>query len=177
MRNMKKLINAEKSDFDRIRSIYLEIINNTPNMKKYVKWEYGKHPNDDMLNKYIDDGDMYMFMENETILGVVALTFYQTEEYDSVDWKADASGNEIMVVHLLGVTPKEQGNGYARKIIEAALDEGRKRGAKVCRLDALSTNIPAQKLYEGIGFEYRETQEWYVQNVGWIDFCLYEYML
>ena len=82
-----------------------------------------------------------------------------------------------IIIALFGVTPKEQGNGYARKIIEAALDEGRKRGAKVCRLDALSTNIPAQKLYEGIGFEYRETQEWYVQNVGWIDFCLYEYML
>ena len=42
------------------------------------------------------------------------------------------------------------------------------------RLDTLASNIPAQHMYEKLGFEYRGKQNLYAENTGWTDFLYYE---
>ena len=54
---------------------------------------------------------------------------------------------------------------------------GKKMGKKAVRLDALVCNIPAHRLYESLGFQKRDQRRWYADNVGWIDFFLYELIL
>lgn len=44
----------------------------------------------------------------------------------------------------------------------------------ICWGDTLASNIPAQKLYEKLGFTYSGKQHWYAENTGWTDFYLYE---
>ena len=48
---------------------------------------------------------------------------------------------------------------------------------KAVRLDALSCNKPAHKLYESLGFINRGTERWYAENVGWMEFFLFEFVL
>ena len=45
------------------------------------------------------------------------------------------------------------------------------------RLDAIKTNIPAQRLYEKYGFARCGTEQLYYESTGWTEFILYEYLL
>ena len=171
---MNNLVKATAADFEKVRSAYIEIIRRTPGMKEYVRWEYGKHPSDEMIQKYIDGGNMYLFMEGENLAGVTAITFSQGEEYHPVKWQLEANDDEVMVLHILGIMPDFQGKGIGKKMIHAALELGRSNKMKVCRFDALYSNLPAQKLYEGLGFVYCGKQRLFADNTGWTDFYLYE---
>lgn len=174
---MNNLVKATAADFEKVRSAYIDIINRTPSMKEYVRWEYGKHPSDEMIQKYIDGGNMYLFMEDGNLAGVIAITFSQGEEYHPVKWQLEANDDEVMVLHILGIMPDFQGKGIGKKMIHAALELGRSNKMKVCRFDALSSNLPAQKLYEGLGFVFCGKQHWFADNTGWTDFYLYELAL
>ncbi|MDD5922530.1 MAG: hypothetical protein PUC44_05065 [Eubacteriales bacterium] len=48
---------------------------------------------------------------------------------------------------------------------------------KAVRLDVLAGNVPAEKLYEGLGFKYMDALKMYYEDTGWTDYELYEYVL
>lgn len=168
---------ATRTDFDRVKAVYLDIEENTPGIKEYARYEYGKHPKDEDITEYINDGNMYMFMDEEAIAGVIVITFYQGEDYHPVNWQISAADDEVMVLHLFGIAPSYQGRGVGSEMIRQALQMASQKAMKACRLDTLASNIPAQKLYEKLGFTYCGKQHWYADNTGWTDFFLYEYVL
>ena len=171
------LIKAGTADFEKIKNAYIDIAENTPDIDKYARYEYGKHPNDEEITDYIADGSMYMLIDGDAIAGVVAITMFQGEDYHPVQWQIDASDNEVMVLHLLGIVPPYQGKGAGKEMIRKALDLAKEKSLKSCRLDTLASNIPAQRFYEKMGFLYCGKQHWYAENTGWTDFYLYEFVL
>ena len=62
-----------------------------------------------------------------------------------------------MVIHALGVDPEKAGKGYGRKMVQFAIDTARQNQQKVIRLDVLKGNVPAERLYSGMGFCYLHT--------------------
>lgn len=171
------LVQAVQSDFEKVKAAYIEIINHTPGMDRYARWEYGKHPTDESIKAYIDAGNMYMFMDGEIVVGVVAITFVQGDDYHPVKWQISAKDDEVVVLHLLGITPKYHGAGVGRKMLQEVWKIASEKKMKACRVDTLASNIPAQKFYERLGFVYCGKQHWYADNTGWTDFYLYEYEL
>ena len=53
------LVNTD--DFETVKGKYIDVIENTPDIEKYARWIYGKHPTDESLKAYIDRGEMYVF--------------------------------------------------------------------------------------------------------------------
>ncbi|MGN0633233.1 MAG: GNAT family N-acetyltransferase [Oscillospiraceae bacterium] len=168
---------AECSDISKIQKYYKYVADNTENMDKYGRWIYGQHPTDDMIEGYIVDGDMYFAEENGMVIAAAAVTFFQNTDYHSVQWNVDAKDDEVAVIHILCIHPKKQGCGLAKKIVKEITDLAKTRHMKAVRLDALSCNTPAHKLYEDSGFIKCGTQNWYASNTGYIDFYLYELVL
>ena len=62
------LVNTD--NFETVKSKYIEVIENTPDMEKYSRWIYGKHPTDELLKAYIDRGEMYVLTDGEEIAGI-----------------------------------------------------------------------------------------------------------
>lgn len=62
--------------FEDIKRRYLEVIEQTPGMAEYTRWKYGQHPSDEMLQGYINRGEMYVYTEEETVKGMVAITIH-----------------------------------------------------------------------------------------------------
>ena len=81
------------------------------------------------------------------------------------------------MIHLFCVAPEFQGQGLARKTMGLVMDESRNAGKKSVRLDAITCNEPAKRLYESLGFQKRDQRNWYTANLGYIDFYLYEFAL
>lgn len=170
-------LKCEATDFDRITTFYKYVSNHSPDMAKYGRWVYGQHPTDAMIQKYIDEGYMYHLESDGSILAAVALTPFQGNDYHPIKWNIDITDDEVLVVHILCVSPNVQRTGVAKKVMWEVIRHAANIGKKAVRLDALSCNEPAHKLYESLGFRRCGVQNWYAENTGWIDFYLYEYCL
>lgn len=62
------------------------------------------------------------------------------------------SNSHVLLVGGLAVDPSRQKAGIGRMLIDAAVRESSRRGARKLSLRVLSTNSPAQRLYEQCGF-------------------------
>lgn len=173
-----ELFQAGEQDFLGLQEFYKNLIAKTPDMRQYCPWEYGVYPTDALLREHIDNGDLYYMESNGAILAALVLLPYQEENYAwDNPWRAALEDDQVATVHMLGVNPEMQGQGIAHRAVEAAIQKARKMGKKAVRLDALSCNLPAQKLYRSMGFAEVGTARWQSANLGWTDFVLYEYFL
>ena len=164
-------------DFDAVKSGYLDVIKNTPDIEKYARWSYGKHPTDDMLRSYIANDEMYTLAEGGRIAGMAAIVMRQGRDYEVVPWACRLANDEVATIHLLAVCPAFRGRALGSVILKQAAALARQNGKKALRLDMLESNLPARRMYEKSGFVYRGKQRWYAENTGWDNFLLYEKLL
>ncbi len=169
-----KLVKATINDFESIIEFYDDVILRTPEMETYARWKKGQHPTEEGIKAYIEEGCMYLYKENDTIVGAMAVTMYQGEDYHAIEWAKHVEDNEASVIHILAVNPDYQGTGVGAEMIREAINLSADSGMKSIRLDALASNTPAHKIYKRIGFEYRGKQHLYAENTGWTDFLFFE---
>lgn len=62
------------------------------------------------------------------------------------------SNRHVLMLHGLAVDPAHQGRGVGRRIVAAAIEEARRRGARRLRLRVLGHNRVARHVYEACGF-------------------------
>ena len=96
------------------------------------------------------------------------------ESYDGAPWSVDASDDELLVVHALGVRPSFAGRGIAKVMTQYAIRLGRETGMKTIRLDVLKGNVPAERAYRKVGFAYCRTAHMFYEDTGWTEFDLFE---
>ena len=166
---------ATQKDFDAIIAFYDDVTARTPEMATYARWQKGKHPTVEGIRAYIDEGSMYLYRENGIIVGAMAVTMYQGEDYHAIDWVQQVVDDQVTVIHILAVSPDSQGKGIGSEMIREAIRLAKKKGMQAIRLDALASNTPAHRLYERLGFEYRGKQHLFAENTGWTDFYFFEY--
>jgi len=170
-----KLELAIQNDFDAIITFYNDVTKRTPEMATYARWSKGKHPTVEGIRAYIEEGSMYLYRESGTIVGAMAVTMYQGEDYHAIEWALHVPDDRVAVIHILAVSPDSQGKGIGSEMIREAIRLAENKGMQAVRLDALASNTPAHKIYERLGFGYRGKQHLYAENTGWTDFYFYEY--
>ena len=161
-------------DFAVVREKYIEVIEHTRDMNIHARWIYGQHPTDAMIQSYIDRREMYLFIDGQNVAGMTAITMYQGEDYHEVIWSQNLKDDEVASLHIFTVTPEYQGKGVSKRMMAEIISLAMEKGKKAIRLDTLVSNIPAQHMYEELGFAYRGKQSLYAENTGWTDFLYYE---
>ena len=170
-----ELNKATIEEFESIIAFYDDVTERTPDMERFARWQKRKHPTIDGIRAYIEEGSMYLYKENDAIVGAMAVTMYQGEDYHAIEWSQQVKDNEAAVIHILAVSPDVQGKGVGSEMIREAIRLAQTNGMKAIRLDALASNTPAHKIYKALGFEYRGLQHLYAENTGWTDFYFFEY--
>ena len=158
------LYQATFEEDDAIQAFYDDVTARTPDMSLYARWSKGKHPTADGIRSYIKEGSMYLYKEQGVIVGAMAVTMYQGEDYHAIEWSQPVPDDEVAVIHILAVHPDRQGSGVGSEMVREAV-----------RLDALTSNTPAHSMYKRLGFEYRGKQHLYAENTGWTDFYFFEF--
>lgn len=165
---------ASLEDYDSIIAFYDDVIERTPEIEKHARWQHGKHPTADGIKSYVNEGCMYLYIEQDTIVGAMALTMYQGADYHAIGWSRQVQDDEVSVIHILAVSPDKQDTGIGSEMVREAINLAKAKGMKSIRLDALATNTPAHKIYERLGFVYKGKQHLYAENTGWTDFFFFE---
>ena len=116
-----KLELARQNDFDAIIAFYDNVTERTPEMATYARWSKGKHPTVAGIRAYINEGSMYLYRERGIIIGAMAVTMYQGEEYHAIEWARQVGDDEVAVIHILAVSPDRQGEGIGSEMIREAI--------------------------------------------------------
>ena len=169
-----ELIQAKADDFDVVAQFYRDSINGNPEMERFGRWIYGLHPTDEMILRYVRSGAMYTCQADGEILCAFAITPSQGDDYHDTAWGLNLEDEQVAVVHLLCVNPEYQHQGIGKRAMAHAIALAKQMEKNAVRLDALSSNTPAHRLYESLDFERRGTAHWFTDNVGWTDFYLFE---
>lgn len=172
-----KLKKASEEELDQIRALYWRLLDSSPKYGEILQWKKDIYPKDDDWTAYIVKGEMYLILQDADVIGAAAVTNAQSEAYRKIHWTVKAEDQEAAVVHLLMISPEYQGHGVATAALDAIIRLAAEKNKKAVRLDAIRTNVPAQKLYEKYGFVNCGTAQGYYESTGKTEFVFYEYAL
>ncbi len=107
--------------------------------------------NERMMRSAFDGGRYfgYCAFDGENLIGFIACTLGLDE--------CDLEG--------VAVRPEYRGKGIAKKLIASAIEDIKKTTANGFMLEVRESNIPAQKLYESLGFERISVRKKYYDGV------------
>lgn len=168
---------AKISEYEKVKAFYYNLIDMMQDAEYAPGWEKGIYPTDNYLKESIENEELFVGMLNGKIIAAMVINHNFNESYRKVNWPTEANPEETMIIHILGVLYTYGGMGFAKQLVKKAIAYAREMQQKVLRLDVLSGNVPAERLYVGAGFEYIDTVRMFYDDTGWMDFKLYEYVL
>lgn len=166
---------AFKYEKEKVIKFYDVVIEANNKAKINLRWQKNIHPSHKLLNDSVDNGELFIYEENEEILGACIMNKKFNESYELINWGINAEPCELGVIHVLGVHPEYFRKGIAEKLLNGVKEYACENKIKAIRLDVFKINTPAVKLYEKLGFLRMGETVMFVQNIGNEDFYLYEY--
>ena len=142
--------------------------------KYHPMWQKDIYPAPEELKSAIEAGELYTGRSGDRIAAAMVLNQKCNPEYDEAVWPTELNHTDFMVIHMLGVHGDFAGQGLAKEMVRFAIWTAKTAGMKAIRLDVLKGNVPAEKLYEGLGFIYVDTMKLFYEDTGRVDFELYE---
>lgn len=172
-----ELRTANENEWKKVKAFYWQLIEQMDSALYKPGWKKGIYPTDEFLMDSIRNKELYVLLSESNHMASMILNNKCTDGYEKIHWNITATPQEINVVHALGVLPDYQGQGIAKLMVQEAIRTAKENGQKAVRLDVLSTNIPAQKLYSDMGFNYMDTIQLFYEDTGSTNYLLYEYTL
>lgn len=148
---------AGLQDIGQIEKSYTELLLYEQEHVAYTVWKLGVYPTRETAEKSVREGTLYVLEQDGEICASVIANRIQPEEYGSIAWKYQAEPDEVFVIHLLCVRPSKAGCGIGRKMVQFAMEEGKRQNCRTIRLDTGAQNKPAVALYQKLGFELAGT--------------------
>jgi ribosomal protein S18 acetylase RimI-like enzyme len=142
------IIRATEKDLIKAVFVYQACIPEM-NYRGLYNWNYA-YPSPKLIEEDILKGELFIYLENYICLAAVCLNEEQPEEYKSLSWNY---GERFIVVHRLGVHPEFRNMKIGEKIMQFAEDFARQNNYDSIRLDAITANPAAIRLYEKMGYE------------------------
>ena len=93
-------------DLETVKGHYINVIENTPEIEKYARWVYGKHPTDEALRSFIENGEMYLLADGGTVAGMVAIVMHQGTDYEDIPWTEKLENDQVATLHTERISLK-----------------------------------------------------------------------
>lgn len=171
---MLKIRAARSEEFDAVRSFYHSLIDDMQDSPYLPGWEKDIYPSNEYLRGRIDAGELFVGEAGDEIAAAMVVNHSCNEGYAKTQWPTRAEPGAVRIIHILGVHPRFAGRGLGKEMVAYAIDEAKRRNCRAVRLDVLQGNLPAERLYRGMGFKYVDTMRMYYEDTDWTDFDLYE---
>lgn len=162
-------------DVNRVEKFYADLLDMMRDDPYRPRWQKGLYPSRQYILDSLQKGELYYWEVGGQIASAMILNHACNSGYAKVNWSVAASGKEIFVIHILAVLPTFSRRGIAGKMIAYALHTASRYGGRTVRLDVRKGTLPAQKLYESMGFKKIAEIGLYYESTDWTDFVLYEH--
>ncbi len=168
---------SSEADFANIQKFYWDVIdaihkNNKAN--ENLGWEKGIYPSDGFLHKSLSAGELYTLTDGDTLCACVILNSACNEGYNGCPWSIHCDPGEVLIPHALAVSPKLQGRGMGKIVVENILELAKSEHKKAVRLDVLGACKAAERLYTRCGFQFVEAKDMFYEDTGWTEYKMFE---
>lgn len=139
---------AKLTDVDAI----MEIISLTVDeMKSYnnTQWDEN-YPQAKDFEKDIEQGDLYLDIENDEVKGFICVNYIEPDEYKDLKW---SSNEKCMVIHRMAVSPNFRNKGVGTKLMKCAEALAIENGVKYLKTDTYSINEKMNSLFKKFNYE------------------------
>lgn len=172
-----KFAKAYTNDFLKIQKFYWDVIddihiNNLKN--ENLGWEKGIYPSDKFLLDSLQNRELYMLTDDNTLCACVILNNRCNEGYIGCHWGVVCESDEVLIPHALAVNPALQRKGIGKIVVEHIINIAKAEHKKAVRLDVLSACKAAERLYISCGFRFVEAKNMFYDDTGWTEYKMYE---
>ena len=164
-------------DFEKVRGFYHRLIDDMADSVFHPGWKKGIYPSDDLIRSSLEEGSLFVMRSSGDIISAMIMNHECNEGYAGAPWSLEASGDEVAMIHALGVLPAFSGHGIAKEMARKAISVAKGRGVRTVRLEVLRENLPAKRAYAAVGFRRVGDVSMFYENTGWTEFTLFEYLL
>ncbi|MFC6170814.1 GNAT family N-acetyltransferase [Loigolactobacillus jiayinensis] len=168
---------AQPSDLAAVMLFYDQLITDLATTEFPSDWHKGVYPDSTYVQEAIARGELFINWCEQQIISAMVLNGVANEGYAQAPWQVADDGSNILLIHTLGVAAAVQGQKIAQTMVRFAIKQARQQHKAALHLDAVATNIPAQKLYAASGFTHVVTLKLFYADTGVTDFLLYELVL
>ena len=174
---MMVITKAPGDAFPEVRAFYHSLIDALEGAPYHPMWQKDIYPAPEELKSAVEAQSLYVGRTGDRIAAAMVLNQACNDAYQAASWQSGIRHEDCLVIHMLGVHREFAGMGYAKDMVRYAIGHARSAGMKAVRLDVLKGNLPAERLYESLGFVYADTVPMFYEDTGWTEFLLYEYPL
>ena len=143
------IIQAVKNDIiDIMKIIDLTV----KEMKSYnnTQWDENYPKTKDFIID-IENGDLYVEVENTHIKGFICVNYVEPKEYNDLQW---SSIEKCMVIHRMAVNPIYRNNGMGSKLMNFAEELALEKGIKYLKTDTYSINTKMNSLFRKFNYKF-----------------------
>lgn len=169
---------AEAGAIPAAQQVYRRIIDYSGETVDFSRWHAENHPTPQEVADWVEAGNLYLAADADgSIVGAVMLDHEAPGGYEKPDWAIEAGPDEVLIVHVLGVSPDHRGKGVARFLLDGVIKVAHEQGCRAIRLDTYVGNTPARALYARYGFTDLGRHTLHYEGIEVTEFHLFEYVL
>lgn len=168
---------AAAADYPAVRDFYYDLTDALEQAEFSPGWKKDIYPEQAFLRDSIARGELYLGEEDGQLLCCMIVNHDCNDGYRGIRWAVEATADQVLVIHALGVHPGHMGQGLAKRMVRFVLDMARESGCRAVRLDVLEGNLPAERSYTHLGFAYRDTVNMFYEDTGWTNYRVFEYVI
>lgn len=109
------------------------------------------YPNEAAFQKDLQRNELFVRLENDSVVGCITISTHKDEEYNTIDWLTPDAHN--FYIHRLAVAPAHQHQGHAKQLMDFAENHALENNAISVRLDTFSKNKRNQRFYEARNYQ------------------------
>ena len=113
------------------------------------------YPNESTMTNDINRNELYVYEENNQILGCIVLSSKIEQCYDDMNIGSWINNGPYMVIHRLAVRKNQYRKGIAKALIDFTIELTKKVNIKSIKVDTKRENIRMLNLLTKCGFEKR----------------------
>lgn len=145
---------AQKNDAETVLSLYKAVIGMT-----FCTWNES-YPGKEEITEDLSAGTLYVLEDNRELFGAVSIV-PENELNDFDCWTIKENAREFARVVI---SPDHQQKGLSVLLIEGIIKKLRRRNVAAIHIAVAKENLPAQRLYQKMGFTFCGEAELYGHN-------------
>ena len=175
---MLEIRKATPDDTENVLDFYHAMIDEMHGTNFDVLWKRDVHPSDAFLRESVEQGFMIIGIAPDgNIASALVIDRTSAPGYEKIPWASDAPDEQVGILHSVATRPAYQGNGYAYQLLRASIELAKEDGLRSLRLDTFVDNERSHGLYAKVGFIYHGSWPLYYDDLGTIDFDMFEYVI
>lgn len=133
---------AEKDEAETVYALYRSVIG-----RQYCTWDE-EYPGREEIENDMGAENLFILERERGIIGAVSIA--PENELDGYDcWSRKEKAGEFARVVI---STEYQGRGIAKVLVRNVLKEMKRRGLEAVHISVAEVNIPARRVYDGLGF-------------------------